>query len=392
MKWGQWLDKIKYCAWAAAMKGLMILARLGPLDRNKVMAESYYGGGFSDNGGAVAQKLLEKRPGLDLVWAARPENRDTVPAGVRYVEYRSPRYFWELATAAVWIDNARKRGREVAKRRGQYYVQCWHGTFPLKKVEGDAQDHLSRAYVRDAKWDAKATDLMLSGSDFFTGLCHRAFWYEGEVLACGTPRLDELFRITEDRIGAVRERLGVPAGRRLALYAPTFRADYRTDCYGLDFRAVLDALERQTGEKWTFLVRLHPNVADKADLIPYSDDVRSATDYPDLYELIPAADLVISDYSSLMFEAGLIKRPVFIFALDLADYMADRGTYMDIRDLPFPLAESGRELLENIRRFDRGAYEAALERFFRRVGSRENGTASAAAADRILGALDGKLK
>ncbi len=384
------IEKIKYCVWAAGMKGLMVLARLRPMDRNKVVAESYYGGGFNDNGKAVALALLEKRPGLDVVWAARPENRATVPPGIRYVEYRSPRYFWELATAAVWIDNSRKRHRELVKRRGQYYIQCWHGEYPLKKVERDAEAHLSPSYLADAKWDGKVSDLMLSGNDFFTGLCRSSFWYDGEVLVCGTPRLDALFRVTDDQVRAVRERLGIPEGRRLVLYAPTFRADRRMDCYGLDFHRVLEQLERDTGEKWTFLVRLHPNVADKAGAIPYSDDVRNATAYPDLYELLPAVDMVISDYSSLMFDAGLVKKPTFIFATDLADYLDDRGTYLDIRGLPFPMAESNEALLENIRRFDRAAYEAGLERLFDDIGSHENGTASAAVADRVLAVLDGQ--
>lgn len=383
-------SSIKYHVWAAGMKGLMILARLRPLDRNKVMAEGYYGGGFGDNGKAVAEALLAKRPGLDVVWAAKPEHRATVPAGIRYVQYRSPRYFWELATAAVWIDNSRKRHLEVAKRRGQFYIQCWHGGFPLKKIERDVEEHLSASYVADAKWDAGATDLMLSGNEYFTGLCRSSFWYDGEVLTCGTPRLDALFHVTEDRVRAVRERLGVPEGRRLVLYAPTFRVDYRTDCYSLDFHRVLERLERDTGEKWMFLVRLHPNVADRAGAIEYTDDVRDATAYPDLYELLPAVDMVISDYSSLMLDAGLIKKPTFIFATDLADYLDDRGIYLGVQALPFPLAESNDALLENLRHFDRTAYEAALEGFFKRVGSYENGTASEKAADRVLAVLDGK--
>lgn len=386
------IANIKYRVWTTGMRGLMVLARLWPLDRNKVVAEGYYGGGFGDNGKAVAEALLAKRPGLDVVWAARPEHRDTVPAGIRYVEYRSPRYFWELATAAVWIDNSRKRHLEVVKRRGQYYVQSWHGGYPLKKIEKDAAAHLSKVYVQDAIWDAGATDLMLSGGRLFTQLCRSACWYEGEVLECGTPRLDALFHVTAEGVRAVRERLGVPEDRRLILYAPTFRADYSMACYGLNFRGVLDQLERDTGEKWTFLVRLHPNVADKADFIRYSDDVRSATAYPDLYELLPAVDMVVSDYSSLMLDAGLIRKPTFIFATDLADYMDDRGTYLDIRELPFPLAESNGELLENLRRFDRAAYEAALERFFDFIGCCENGTAAETVADRVLAVLDGKQK
>ena len=375
---------------AAGIRAIMLAARLFPLDRNKVILESYYGGGFGDNSKPVALSLREKRPSLDLVWAAKPENQDTLPSGIRYVKYHSVRHFWDLATAAVWIDNVRKQHTGLVKRRGQYYIQCWHGGYSFKKIEQDVEDHLSRGYLKNAKWDAKATDLMLSGNEFFSGLCRTVFWYDGEVMKCGSPRLDVLFNITEDQIRAVRSRLDIPEGRKIVLYAPTFRVDKSMASYALDFHRVLRQLEQDMGGCWLFLVRLHPNIADKADAIPYSDDVRSATHYPDLYELIPAVDVVITDYSSIMFEAGLIRKPTFLFATDLADYMGDRGLYFDIRNMPFPLAESNEALLENLHRFDPAAYEEALKKLYADTGACENGTAAAAVADRVLAVLDRK--
>ena len=136
-------------------------------------------------------------------------------------------------------------------------------------------------------------------------------------------------------------------------------------------------------------MRLHPNVSDKADFIKYSDRIFSGTDYADLYELIPACELVISDYSSVMFDAGLINKRVMLFANDIASYTADRNFYFDIKSLPFPLAESNDELLQCINNFDEKAYFEALNTFNNEIGYCENGTAAKVVAERILKEING---
>lgn len=366
---------------------LIRLCWLFPINRNKVLIVNYLGKSFGDNGKAIALSLLKKRPELDIVWAVRPGFQYAVPEPIRCVTVGSLRYFWDLATAAVWIDNCRKGG-EVLKRKGQYYIQTWHGNLGFKKIEQAVENHLEPSYVVDAKHDAKMTDLMLSGSRFFTELCQTIFWYDGEVMECGTPRLDAFYSMTQERKEQVKAGLGLPSRKRIILYAPTFRADYSVECYTLDFAAVCALLEQQTGEEWVVAVRLHPNVVEKADAIPYSDKVINASDYPDLYELIPAVDMVISDYSSLMFEAGMIKKPTFIFATDLADYLADRGFYFDIHEVPFPLAQNNAEMLERLRSFDFMHYGEAIDRFYAALGSHEGGTASDAVASKVLEVLD----
>jgi CDP-glycerol glycerophosphotransferase (TagB/SpsB family) len=158
-------------------------------------------------------------------------------------------------------------------------------------------------------------------------------------LECGSPRSDALFHSDESTRQKVRDTLGIPADKKIVIYAPTFRGDENMGCYRMDFEGVLKALEEKTGDQWVFAVRLHPNVSDKADFIQYSDRIFNATNYPDLYELLPVCDFVISDYSSVMFDGGLIGKPVMLFATDVQEYTADRNFYFDITDMPFALAQ-----------------------------------------------------
>lgn len=366
----------------------MRLCWIRPVDRRKVVFVSYYGRGFGDNGKAIALSLLEKCPGLDLVWAADPGARESIPASIRFVPYRSMAYYREMATAAVWLDNSRK-SNDVVKRKGQYYIQTWHGGFPLKKIEQDSDDRLAAGYLADAKHDSEMADLIISSSSFFSDIIRRAFWYDGEILECGTPRLDTLSHPVPNISALVKERLNIPGDRKIVLYAPTFRDDGRTDCYRLDFGAVLRQLHDMTGDDWVFAVRLHPNIANQAGIISYSDTVYNATGYPDMYELLSAADCVITDYSSLMFEAALVRKPVFLYASDLDAYMDDRGFYFDIRSLPFPLARDVETLTGCLRTFDARAYDTAVDSFLKSIGSFERGTASDAVTSRIQQGLGG---
>lgn len=367
---------------------MMTAFRVCPINRKKVVICSYFGKGYGDNGKAIAEALLKLDPELDIVWGVKSQFKDSLPENIRAVEYNSWKYLWELATAAAWVDNSRKNAG-TTKRKKQFYVQTWHGTVALKRIEKDVEENLDEFYVAGAKHDSKMANVILSGCRFFTDLCKRAFWFDKEIAEVGSPRSDALFNTDEQKQAEVKKALGIPCDKKVVLYAPTFRADGNLDCYNMDFEAVLDALEKKTGDSWVFCMRLHPNVSDKADFIKYSDRIFSGTDYADLYELIPACDLVISDYSSVMFDAGLINKKVILFANDIESYTADRNFYFDIKSLPFPLAESNGELLESINNFDEKAYFEALNTFNNEIGYCENGTAAKTIAERILKEING---
>ncbi len=376
--------KIKHLA----VKVIMMAFRVFPISKKKIVICNYFGKGYGDNGKAIAEALLEKDSTLDIVWGTKPGFEKTIPENIRSVPYNSLKYLYELSTAAAWIDNSRKNAG-VAKRKKQFYVQTWHGTTALKQIEADVSDNLDEFYVAGAKNDSEMANVILSGCNFFTELCKRAFWFDGEILECGSPRSDALFKTDDARQKAVKASLGVSEDKKIALYAPTFRADEQLDCYNLDFESAIKALNEKTGDDWVFAVRLHPNVSEKADFIQYSEKIVNATTYPDLYELIPTSDLVISDYSSLSFDAGLINKPVLLFATDVEEYIKDRDFYFDIKSLPFKLAQNNAELMKCISCFDCEKYLEELNSFNETIGYFENGTASITVAERILKEING---
>ena len=236
-------------------------------------------------------------------------------------------------------------------------MQTWHG-FALKRIEKDAESALEPAYVQSCKNDSAQCDLIVSGSDFMTKLYQNAFWYDGEVAAFGTPRNDVFFQNTDAVKQKVFAALGLKPTRRLLLYAPTFRVDHSTDAYKLDVENVLAACEKRFGGCWTALIRLHPNVAEQSKGLFAYDETRvlDATRYPDMQELLLAADLLITDYSSSMFDYALSGKPCLQFATDVEAYKTDRNFYFPIDSLPFPLADSNAALCREILAFDEEVY------------------------------------
>ena len=366
--------------------------RLFPIDRRKVVFCSYYGKGYSDNPKAVAEALLASNQGLKLVWLLQ-DRRDaaSLPAGIRPASYWGIRRAWELSTASVWVDNCRKGER--GKRHGQHYLQTWHG-FALKRIEADVTQKLDQPYVRGCMQDSAQCDLMVSGSGFMTRLYQNAFWYDGPVAEYGSPRNDVFFSPQPRLIQKVHQAFSLPEKQKLVLYAPTFRTDHSSHAYSLNVPSLLDACQARFGGSWSCLIRLHPNVAKhSAGLFAYNGKtILDATTYPDMQELLCAADMLITDYSSCMFDFALSGKPCLQFATDIESYRQDRNFYFPLDRLPFPLASSNQALCEAVRSFDLQEYAKKWADFARENQFCEDGHASARCADWILARLGRKEK
>ena len=301
--------------------------------QNKIVITSFYGRGYGDNFKPIVEELLKRGENLDIVWlTADDAAAKSLPSGVRPVPYTAKNRIHELCTAKIWLDNCRKGAR--VKKPGQWYLQTWHG-FALKRIERDAIESLPADYAEYASRDSAQTDLIVSNSALMTKIYKESFWYSGEVAEFGSPRNDVLFAPAENLREKVRQELRLPQDCRMALYAPTFRADGSLDAYCVDYARLQKALVQRFGGNWVVLIRLHPNVMAKAKNLKF-DGVTTfdATRYNDMQELLAAADAVISDYSSLMFDYGLTKRPCFQFAVDIEAYRKDRNFYFPLSKMP----------------------------------------------------------
>ena len=355
--------------------------------KNKVVLQSYYGRGLSDSPGAIAEELL-RRGGFELFWVVSSEEaKKTLPEGIRPLKYRSAAFIFQMSTAGFWIDNSRKTVRK-RKKPSQLYIQTWHG-FALKRVEKDVEAALDSEYVRAAKVDAAMCDLMISDSAQMSALYKKSFWYSGEILEIGLPRNDFLIGAGEKEKLEIKRSLGFGADDRLVLYAPTFRADGNLDCYQLDYDALRKTLSARFGGEWTVLVKLHSNLEKFADSLRLgSEGVKNLSHYPDIQRLYVASDVLVTDYSSVMFDFMLTSLPCFLYAVDVEEYMKDRNFYIPLSKLPFELCRDDASLCEAVEKFDGEAYLERLNAFKARCGIIADGGAAKKTVDWMEKKLD----
>ncbi len=354
-----------------------------PIRQNRVVFENVWG--YGDNPKSIALALRKLDRGLDLIFIAGGKNRSRAPEGIKLVSSGSILAAYYLSTAKVWVD-CNHKPYYVRKRAGQFYMQTWHGSLPLKRIEGDAQG-LSEEYLREASGDTEITDVFLSNSDFCSDVYRHAFGFDGRIEITGSPRLDRLLKNGTSRREKILSGLGIPAEKGVVLYAPTFRGggEDAGPLKEFDPKGIAAALKKRFGKDFEVLVKLHPLAVShgcSAELL--GSAVKDVSRYPDIYELLEAVDVLITDYSNTMFEFSYTGKPCFLFAPDSGRYKDERGMYFVYDRLPFPIASGSKELCAKIENCDLMQYAARAQAFYRNLGVREDGRASRRAARIIL--------
>ena len=366
------LDKL--VAWIAKK----IYYSRGQIQCNKVFFMTY-DDGFTCNPSYIAQELIRRKAPVEIVWAGRP-NAD-FPKEIRVVPRGSFEMFEEMSSAKVWVDNALNGvWYDMPKKKGQVYINTWHGSMGIKKLHGN------RNWMMHARRCKKLTDYCIANSAFEENVYRETFWPDTPILQYGHARNDVFFE--KETAVQTREKvcsiLGIEAGRKVCLYAPTFRDNGNTACFNMDFARLKDALEQWFGGEWTILVRYHYKNRKQLPAMHAGDWLKDASDYADMQELMIAADMGISDYSSWVYDYILSRKPVLIYAPDLDDYDQQRGFYYPLESTPFPIARSNDEIAACLNRFDETEYKNRVECFLKEKGCYETGRASSLAADKIL--------
>ena len=357
--------------------------RLSRLSDDLVLYNSF-NGRFTDNPRAVYEVLARRRPELQHVWLGEGAG----PGGTRTVAPGSADYFRTAGRARRVVANFMMPA--YAPRRGVTYVQTWHGT-PLKRIGYD-----NPRYTRDdrglrrAARDYTRWDYLVSQNRFSTEIFRRAFRFEGEVLEVGYPRNDVLSSPGRDDIRRrVRAELGVPDDVQVVLYAPTFRDEQKDAAGRLQFPLVLDLQRMQEAlqGRSVLLLRLHHWVSAGLGPLPpgFAHDV---SDRRDINELYLAADVLVTDYSSVMFDFAVTGKPIVYFTYDLEQYRDDgRGFYFDLEaEAPGPLCRTTDELvraLQDPARL-REEHAAAYARFRDTYCYLDDGHAAERVVDRAL--------
>ena len=365
------------------------------IQSNKIVCDNYMGKPYGCNPKYVVNKLLEKYADrVEIVWVVSPKEmaQGGFPENVRLVPYGTKAAKQEYATAKVWLSNYHKVSyvkRGMYRRPGQYFIQMWHGSLGIKKIENNVSLLTENDnWLGMAKESSEMTTHWISNSSFETDIYKQAFWGVENILEYGHPRNDLLINGDDAVVQKVKKHFGIE-GKKVMFYAPTFREDYRLDCYRIDFASLKQELEQKFGGEWVFVVRLHPRVREfSSQILPNEAYIVDGTFYPDIQELILTADSMITDYSSCIFDFLLTRRPGFIFATDIAEYNTERGFYYPLESTPFPVATSNEALLKHVRNIDLETYAEQSERFLQEKGCIEDGKASERVADLIMELLD----
>lgn len=376
-------------------KRLSLLFRLMwllPIKRNKIVFACFEGdGGYGDNPKYIAEELHKRGEQYELVWLTHDVSRD-FPDYIKIKKDNMWNTVYHLATAKVWIDNYRKPYGTL-KRKNQLYIQTWHATIGFKAVglfRGDKFPEIAR---RVSEWDSNLADYMISNSEYCDKVYPKKLLYNGPTLRVGSPRLDILVNSREEYNVSMRKKLGIDMNEYVVLYAPTFRGGTQKDTkkvyledFSIDFNRMTKAFEKKYEKKCRILLRVHPQLSAKLDVnnLYNKDGIIDVSLMPDLSEIMAAANIVITDYSSCAFDAAFVGIPVLLYADDVKEYMENRGEFMWKREeLPFDIAESNDELENNISGFDEAKYNNKVALFMSKNNVSEDGNASKKIANYI---------
>ena len=359
-----------------------------PLE-DTVVFTSFRGRQYSDNPRAIHEELVRRGTPLRHLWVVR-DGMCRVPPTAEVLREGSREHYEAMARARYVVTNDHFPDW-FTRRADQTCVQTWHGT-PLKRLGLDVSQMRGTVRRFQRKWDRQVGNWqhVLSPNRFSTPILRRAYAIDGEMLETGYPRVDALAGADRDALSArVRDRLGLPEGKRAVLYAPTYR-DQVKDSHGryrLDLRLDLERMRAALGEDHVILFRKHHYIVDP---VPTTADgfIRDVSAYPDGTELLLAADVLLTDYSSMMVDFANTGRPMLFYTYDLDAYRDEvRGFYVDlVATAPGPMLSTTAELIEALRDIDgvRLQYAGRYAEFVSTFCELDDGGAAGRVVDRVF--------
>lgn len=310
---------------------------------------------------------------------------------------KSPLYFKSYASAKYVISNY-KYPRYAPRRKGQIFLQCWHGT-PLKRLGFDIKDDAANArdsrkkLHRQYEWMSKVSTHFISPSAFASEKFDTAFRLteikpETTIVEQGYPRNDYMYNYTAAEAEATRRKLGLPDGKKVILYAPTWRDNQHQPGIGFTYEVSVDfdRLRRELGDDYIILFRAHYLVASQFDFEKYKGFVWDVSHLDDINELYVISDMLITDYSSVFFDYANLRRPIIFYMYDLELYRDDiRGFYMTLEGLPGPIVHTGDELIKAVRTIaDSEYYDERYKAFNAKYNYLDDGKATERVIDAVV--------
>lgn len=325
------------------------------IDKNLVLIVSFMGKSYSDSPKTIYEYMQKDScfAHYKCVWAF--EDPTKYPE-LNTVKIDTFAYFFIALKAKYWITNTNiERGLRF-KRRGQKYLNTWHG-IALKYIGNDVSGR------NDYNFDT--VDYLCVCGDYDERVFKSAFRAkEKSYLRCGLPRNEELWQVTDEKKSILRKQLGIPDNKKVILYAPTWReSNDGGRSYEIKPSINFAQWREHLGDEYIVLFRAHHQTT-KVLGVKFNDFVRDYSSYPAVNDLMIASDILITDYSAIAFDYSILCKPIFCYAYDYDTYLAERGTYFDIDDkYPNKSCRTEDELLERIKRINYAEECRNTERF-----------------------------
>jgi CDP-glycerol glycerophosphotransferase len=315
-------------------------------DENLVLFASFSGKAYNDSPREIYEHMLQRPDckNLKYVWAFEdPDKFDFIAA--EKVKIDTMRYFITALRAKYWVTSVNVERGLKFKKRGTIYLNTWHG-IPLKTV--------GNAVPGRSDFDFSNVDIFCYSGEYEREIYVRDFKVSEEsLLLSGMPRNDRLYRVTSDEVRILREKLNIPADKKVILYAPTWRDS--TDggrTYMLAPPIEVSKWRAALEDEFVLLLRTHV-ATNKLLGVVFDDFVRDVTDYPDINDLLAIADVLISDYSAVIFDYSILSKPIICFGYDYEEYCRKRGLYVDLNnEIPGGVLYTEDEVLERLLNMD----------------------------------------
>lgn len=371
------------------------------IDERLIVFEAFSGNKYACNPMAIYEELL-KRPEFDdyeFVWIFNKpndykfleQNKNTT-----VVKKFSKKHYKTYATAKYWVNNMSVPDY-LKPGKGQVYLETWHGV-PLKRmgfdIETDVDPRQTKSHMlKKYKHKAKKMSYMISSSEFYTEKLTSAFGLDRYTkrnifINTGYPRNDFLFHYTEADVKREKEKLGIPENKKVILYTPTWRdTQFAGGKIVYQVELDLEKLSRELGDDYVILFRAHHHVKEVNGGEVQTGNVINVADIDEISELYIISDLLITDYSSTMFDFALLKRPMVFYMYDLDEYANDvRGFYFDISELPGPIVKEQDELADIIRESlaSQEQYKELYEKFNEKFNQYNKGDSAKQVVDQVM--------
>lgn len=335
-----------------------ILAFVLPTNRKVILFESSVGRSYSGNPKYVYEELVRLK--LDqqykCIWILE-DMTTPIPGICGKVQRNRLRYFYYLAIAGTWIFDCRQP-KYVIKKRQSIFVQTWHGT-PLKRLALDMKIlQMSgstdlASYQKNFIRNVRQWDFLLSQNPYSSQILRKAFDFQKTMLEIGYPRNDILFQPNKQDLAVrIKEKLGIPQNKKVILYAPTWRDDLYVyeNAYKFTLPFDLSKLFRSVQSEAVIILRMHYLVVDHLDVSEFGGNVFVSDHRHDIQELYLISDILITDYSSVMFDFSITNKPMLFYTFDIEHYRDNvRGFYFDLyKKAPGPIIENQSELEKHL--------------------------------------------